>query len=128
MKYIVIALALFLVSCAGPKGDKGDSIIGPKGEIGSVGPTGLPGEVGPIGPQGPAGEDITPITVVKLCPGTTTYPGTYVEVAFCLGGKLYAVYSANGGFESEIPPGNYHSDGIGNSCNFTVGENCEVSN
>lgn len=89
------------------------------------------GNVGyPIpGPQGPAGKDGAPgtqITVVQLCPGITTYPSTFVEVAFCVNDKLYAVYSANGGFETEIVPGYYDSKGIGSSCSFYVETHCLV--
>lgn len=73
------------------------------------------------------GIDANSVSVVVLCPGTTLYPGTFVEVGFCIDGKLYATYSANGGFSTEIPPGTYSSNGIGSSCTFTVGENCNVT-
>lgn len=79
------------------------------------------------GIDGRDGEDASGVSVVVLCPGTTVYPGTFVEVGFCIDGKLYATYSANGGFSTEIPPGTYSSNGIGNSCTFTVGPNCQVT-
>ena len=91
---------------------------GPKGDTGAVGAT---------GPQGPAGQDATPVTVVKLCPGNTVYADTFVEIAFCIGGKLYATYSTHGGFSTEVPPGTYSSNGVGSSCSFTVGDNCSVT-
>lgn len=130
MKTLIICLVAFLISgCAGKDGSVGgQGSRGEQGEVGEIGPTGLPGQVGPQGNPGANGQDATPVTVVKLCPGVTTYPSTYVEIAFCVGGKLFGTYSANGGFSTELPPGNYLSDGIGNSCNFTVGPNCQVTN
>lgn len=104
----------------GPKGEKGDA--GEAGDTGPVGPS------GPVGPQGLPGIDGTSVTVVKLCPGTTVYPSKFVEVAFCINSKLYAVYSQNGGFETEIPPGSYGSNGINANCNFVVLPNCNVQN
>lgn len=91
------------------------------------GPQGLQGETGGSGSQGLPGIDSTPVTVVQLCPGVTTYPGVFVEVAICLQNKLYAVYSANGGFLVELVPGNYSSNAIGSSCSLTVAPNCVVS-
>lgn len=101
MKYLIILC--LLTACAGPRGPAGESI---KGE------------------PGPADE----ITVIKLCPGTTTYPGVFVEVALCLENKLYAVYSANNGFLVELVPGHYSSNAIGSACSLTVKDNCEVTN
>lgn len=140
---LVIMGAFLLTGCqgkTGAKGSSGDSIVGPAGPkgnaggTGATGPTGAtgsPGEstVGPAGPAGPAGSpgtDLTPISVVQFCPGTTSYANEFNEVGYCIGGNLYAVYSANDGFLSEIPPGNYTSDGIGSSCNFTVLPDCEI--
>jgi len=90
---------------------------------------GRPGNMGEQGIQGAPGHDgndAAPVTIVKLCPGTTTYPGIFVEIAFCVGGKLYGTYSANGGFSTELPPGNYNSNAIGSSCNFIILPNCIV--
>ncbi len=122
-------LILTLSACGRPeKGDRGDAGVSKQGETGEKGDIGLPGSPGEsiVGPPGASGVDATPVTIVKLCPGTTAYPGVYVEVALCLNNKLYGVYSANGGFLSEFPPGNYYSDGIGSACNLTVLANCVV--
>lgn len=101
-----------------------------QGATGDVGAQGVSGAsiVGPVGPQGQAGVNGTSVTVVKFCPGTTTYPSKFVEIGFCIGGKLYGTYSANDGFSTELPPGYYGSKGINSSCNFTVGANCTISN
>lgn len=114
MKNKMLTLSLLglvmLSACGkiGPSGPKGDSIVGP---------------------QGAPGQDASPVTVVQLCAGTTEYSSsTFVEVAFCVGGKLYGTYSANGGFSTEIVPGSYSSNGINSSCTFTVAENCQVTN
>ncbi len=119
MKYVLaiyflaflFCLAL-LAGCAPQKGDRGDT-----------GPIGIPGD----SIVGPPGQDATPTTIVTLCPGVTIYPGVFVEVAICLQGKLYGVYSANGGFLTELVPGTYSSNAIGSACNLTIGSNCVVS-
>ncbi len=88
----------------------------------------VPGPSGAPGLNGSNGTDGTTVTPVQLCPGETVYPSTFVEYAFCIQGHLYAVYSANGGFETYLPPGTYSSDAIGSSCTFTVGDNCQITN
>lgn len=115
---LAVALICFIVgfSSCGKQG-----IPGPRGEPGAT------GAQGDVGPQGPAGADALPVTVVQLCPGVTTYPATFVEVAFCIGGTLYATYSTHGGFSTELPPGTYSSNAVGSSCTFTVIDGCEVS-
>lgn len=83
------------------------------------------------GTNGLDGQDGTPGTVVtpiQFCPGAGSYPDTFPEVGFCLGGNLYAVYSANGGFLTEVLPGTWSSDGINASCTFTVAPSCVVTN
>lgn len=123
MNYVMLFLLLGAMVGCGKNGKDGAP--------GSQGPQGVPGLMGPAGPTGPQGApgiDGTSVTVVKFCPGTTVYPSKFIEVGFCIGGKLYAVYSANGGFESEIPPGSYGSNGINASCNFTVLANCGIQN
>lgn len=105
---------------------KGDSIVGPPGERGDTG-AGTIGLAGESGPQGQPGRDATPVTVIPLCPGESVYPDTFVEYAFCVGGKLYATYSANGGFTTYLPPGTYNSSAVNSACTFTVTENCNVS-
>ena len=89
------------------------------------------------GPQGPRGEQGIPgvngspaqiISSVQFCPGVSNYPSTFPEIGFCIDNNLYAVYSANDGFLTLIPPGYYHSNAIGSNCNFMVLPNCQVSN
>jgi hypothetical protein len=118
MKKYLIALVLgfFMVACG--KGDKGDP--------GSNGQDGAPGAVGSTGPQGDPGENGTEVTVKQFCPGTTHYPDTFCEVGFCVNGKLYATYSTHGGFSTEIAPGDYRSNGLNCSCDFTVTSNCGI--
>lgn len=65
---------------------------------------------------------------VQFCPNPTTYPSTFSEVGFCINNQLWGVYSVNNGFLTLIVPGNYSSNGINSSCNFTVGPNCTVTN
>jgi hypothetical protein len=91
------------------------------------GPVGATGAAGRDGVDGKDGQDAE-VSIVKLCPGVTTYPSKFVEIAFCFDGKLYGTYSANGGFSTELPPGNYTSTGIGSSCNFKIKANCVVEN
>ena len=118
----------------GPQGVPGESIVGPvgpQGQTGQSGPQGLPGVQGPAGPQGPSGANGSPGTVIapiQFCQGITpSYPSTFPESGFCIDGNIYAVYSANDGFLSIIPPGTYSSDGINASCTFTVTSNCGVT-
>lgn len=88
------------------------------------GPQGAPGT---NGTNGVNGVDATPVTVVPLCPGfVPSYPNVFPEYGLCIGTTLYGVYSANGGFLAELPPGTYSSNGINASCNLTVKPNCEV--
>lgn len=128
-----IALAFALSACCGPRGRTGaPGVAGPKGDTGLPGADGADGRdgvdgtdgqdgaTGPQGPQGPAGADGQIAQIVQLCPGTTTYPGVFVEVALLINGKLYGVYSANNGFLTYFPPGTYHSNAIGSSCNFRI--------
>jgi hypothetical protein len=98
---------------------------------GLAGASGSPGSVGPAGPVGEPGLpglNATPVTTVRFCPSNTAvYPTTFPEYGICLGGQLYGVYSANGGFLALLPPGAYSSDGINDSCTFTIKANCVVS-
>lgn len=123
----VFALALAFSACAyqGPSGAQGSP--GLNGHDGSPGQDGNAGQNGQNGADGKDGIDATPVTVVQLCPGSTSYPSTFVEVAFCVGGRLYGTYSANGGFSTELVPGTYSSNAIGSSCNLTVEANCVVT-
>jgi hypothetical protein len=85
----------------------------------------LNGTPGQRGAEGSPGIVVTPI---QFC-GTSSnsYPDVFNEIGFCIDGNIYAVYSQNGGFLTEIGPGNYSSDGINSSCNFTVASNCVVT-
>lgn len=121
----MIAIAFSLASCSqghkGDKGENGDTVVGP------AGPQGDPGQDGRDGAVGPAGADGRIATVVPLCPGVSSYPGVFVEVALLINGSLYAVYSANDGFLTLIPPGDYHSNAIGSACNFHVNADATVT-
>jgi hypothetical protein len=123
----------------GPQGATGNT--GPQGPQGlpglpgSTGPQGATGAVGPVGPQGevgPQGAHGTIISFVQLCPGfIPTYPTIFPEYGECVQNAdgtstLYGVYSANGGFWAELPPGTYSSDGINASCTLTIGQNCAL--
>ncbi len=119
-------LVLFSLTACGPS-EHTSRFVGIPGPTGSRGTDGLQGETGSTGPQGNPGSDANSVTVVQLCPGVTTYPSVFSEVAFCIQHKLYATYSANGGFSTEIVPGAYSSNGINSSCSFTVGLDCLVT-
>lgn len=103
---------------------------GSNGTNGNDGTNGSDGTDGTNGTNGSNGIDATPITVVQLCAPSfvPSYPSVFPEVALCIDNNLYGVYSANGGFFSELTPGTYSSDGINSSCTLTVGPNCQVSN
>lgn len=100
----------------GAQGEKGD-----KGDIGETGAQGVAGN------NGQNGADGTQITVVQLCGSCVgAYPAVFPEIGLCMGGKLFGVYSANGGFLVEINNGAYNSQGINCSCSFTV-NGCTVN-
>ena len=109
----------------GTNGSNGTN--GTNGATGAQGPQGTAGTNGTNGANGTNGTNGTVLTIVQFCPGTASYPSTFPEVGVCIANSLYAVYSANDGFLSLIPPGGYTSNGIGSSCNFTVGANCTIS-
>lgn len=113
----ILLISMLLVACRGPEGIQG-----------GTGERGLPGEsiVGPTGPAGSPGQDGTSVVPVQLCPGTPTYPSIFIEVGYCISGKLYAVYSAKDGFLTYLPDGEYSSDAIGSRCTFTV-SGCTVT-
>lgn len=93
------------------------------GTIGQTGPsghTGATGATGHTGATGAAGNPGTTIQVVKFCPQTQQYPNVFPELGFIIGGKIYAVFSVNGGYLTELPPGAYNSNAVGSNCNFTV--------
>lgn len=90
--------------------------------VSCVGPT------GPQGPMGPAGSNGTLIRIIQFCPGVVSqYPTTFPEVGFCINNSIWAVYSANDGFLTEIIPGRWNSNAIGSACSFTVLPGCIVT-
>lgn len=124
MKKVIILMSL----CVGLLTTGCGSSQGLQGQQGAVGDTGSTGPKGDTGAQGPAGADGTLITIVQFCPNSVpVYPSVFPEIGECINGKLYAVYSANGGFLALIPPGGYSSAGIGSNCNFIVLPNCVIS-
>lgn len=118
MKYYKVGLVLLTIAFVMAACSKIESQAGPAGRAGN---DGAPGATGPRGADG------TTITLVQLCPGVTTYPGVFVELAECINNKLYGVYSANNGFLTELPPGRYSSNAIGSACNLTIEANCIVT-
>lgn len=118
----LLAVVFFLTGCRGNRGADGYSIQGSQGVPGQS----ITGPQGPPGAPGTNGTDSTPVTVVQFCPGTPSYPSTFPEVGICLAGSIYAVYSANDGFLTLIPPGQYNSNAVGSACTFTVLENCQI--
>lgn len=120
-----------VAGAAGTQGAVGAT--GATGAAGAAGAQGIQGQQGAVGAtgatgaQGAAGQNATPVTMVQFCPGITpSYPSSFPEIGLCLGGQLYGVYSANGGFLALLPPGSYSSNGINASCNFTIAANCVV--
>ena len=92
---------------------------------------GATGSTGPQGPQGNPGDpgaNGTVITAKNLCPGTPSYPSTFIEVAYCIDHNLYGVYSTNGGFLTLLPPGAYNSNAVGSTCGFTIQPDCVIVN
>lgn len=129
---VVLPTGGALVQCGVYQAYIANGAQGATGNSGTNGQDGV-GLVGPAGPQGDAGVDgqdgidTTPIIVVNLCPGVTTYPSIFIETALCISGNLYGVYSANGGFLTYLAPGNWSSNAIGSACSLTIGPNCTVS-
>lgn len=144
-QFIIWLLSMFVLAACGPQGVQGiQGGMGEKGttgNAGSKGTSGLPGVdgkdgkdgaqgvKGDTGANGQNGQDAIPVRFVKFCPGSDpVYPSIFPEYGLCVGGQVYAVYSANGGFGVLLPPGVYGSNGIGSSCIFKIGENCEIGN
>lgn len=104
-----------------------NGVVGPAGATGAIGVTGPVGDRGPAGLDGTNGSNGTEITIVQFCPGTPSYPSTFPEIGFVINGGIYAVYSANDGFMTYLPPGLYQSNAIGSSCTFTINADGSVS-
>lgn len=70
---------------------------------------------------------IAGVTMVQFCSNyTTTYPSSFPEFGFCIGGVLYATYwNGSQAFTAEVVPGLYESTSP-QGCTFTVYANCEV--
>ena len=119
MKYLVLTLVVLIAACDRP-------LNGTNGAPGPSGPQGT----SPAPVPGPSGTPGTIVTMVELCGSSfvPTYPTTFPEYAECVGDQLYGVYSANGGFEALLPPGEYTSDGVNASCTFEVQANCVIVN
>lgn len=79
------------------------------------------------GEQGPPGTPASARVFVQLCPGTQSYPGVFIEYAECINDNLWGVYSANNGFYTFFPPGNYSSNALGSACNLTIQPHCVVT-
>jgi len=106
-----------------------NGINGVNGLNGADGRDGVDGRDGADGRDGVDGINGTVVTVQQFCPAShvPSYPSTFPEVGMCIGGKMYGVYSANGGFLVYMPPGVYSSNGINSSCTFTLSANCQVN-
>lgn len=78
------------------------------------------------GPQGPPG---TQVTMVQFCTNyNTNYPSTFPEYGFCVNGNLYATYwDGTDAWTSEVVPGNYESTSTSAPCNFSVSQNCAIT-
>lgn len=135
----LIVVALSLAACGqGPQGAGctvspiGVSVAAPNGgsllQCGATQQLILNGSNGQNGSNGLNGTNGTTVAPVQFCPGTSVYPSTFIEVGFCIDNTLYAVYSANGGFLTTVLPGSWGSNGINASCNFVVGNNCQIIN
>jgi hypothetical protein len=143
VKYL--ALVLLIAGCnqqdftssVGPKGDSGvqgqngaDGQNGTNGQNGADGQNGTNGQNGADGQNGTNGQngaDAESIQVLQLCNGQPIYPSVFIEVAFKINNKLYAVYSIPGAFMTELTPGDYHSEAIGSRCNFTVNNDATIT-
>lgn len=129
-KFIIVSLIFINSACAnydqtGPRGAPGGNCTVSNVTGGSLVscPDGTQTFVsnGLIGPVGPAGSPGTLLTPVQFCPNVTpNYPSTFPEYGFCIEGKLYGVYSTNGGFLALLPDGTYNSNAVGSSCTFTI--------
>ncbi len=111
------------VGPAGPQGVPGEpGTTGPQGSAGTQGLPGLDGTNGANGVDGAPGTPGTVITPIQFCDASfvPTYPSIFPEYGLVIDGKMYGVYSANGGFLVYLPPGTYNSNGINASCTFTI--------
>jgi hypothetical protein len=82
---------------------------------------------GSDGQNGSPGTVVAPIKFCHASCAATSYPNNFPEVGFKIDGKIWAVYSKNGGFLTEIVPGRYSSQGVGCSCTFVVNNDGTVT-
>lgn len=137
MKLLVVLSCLLLAACGqvsqGPAGKDGSSCSVQTLSSSTVLPNGgsliqCTNGTSSLIANGTNGTPGTVMAPLQFCPGTPSYPSKFIEVGFVINGSVYAVYSANGGFMALIPPGNYTSNGIGSSCNFTLNADNTVTN
>jgi hypothetical protein len=139
---ILLILTIYVLSCGqefdgsvgsqGPPGPHGSGCSVQTVSVSSVAPNGgaliqCQDGTSSLILNGTVGVPGTVIAPIQFCPGVTTYPSQFNEVGFCISNNLYAVYSANDGFLSYIPPGYYSSNAINSTCNFYVNANCVIS-
>ena len=135
------------VGPSGPQGSPGQSITGTSGSNGSSCSTSTvsANDAAPNGgalisctdgssslllngTNGSDGTAGTLVTAIQFCGSVTgSYPSTFPEIGFCINNNIYAVFSTNGGFLTEVLPGTWSSDGINASCTFTVSAGCVVN-
>lgn len=129
MNKLVSFLVILILSACGKPGVGAAGAKGDSGGVGVQGETGATGDRGLVGITGATGNYGTSITPIQFCPSTfiPSYPSVFPEYGICMGGQMFGVYSANGGFWTLLPPGRYSSDGINASCTFTIGSNCAVT-
>jgi hypothetical protein len=114
------------LSCTVKQLAQGAQIMCPDGSVALI-TDGTNGINGTDGINGTNGTDATPVTTVQFCPGTPTYPSTFPEFGIIISGVMYGVYSQNGGFLAQLPPGKYYSNGIGSTCNFTINPDLTIT-
>lgn len=115
MKWLLLSMCLLAVGCARREGDRG-----PAGADGSAGLTGAQGKQGLPGLNGTNAT----IDVIRLCPNIS---GSYPEVMWRTGGKIYAVYDLTTQVRLvEVVAGNYVTTD-GRNCYFTVHADATVT-
>lgn len=120
-----------LVDCGDTQSVISNGATGAQGEVGEQGASGTNGTNGTNGQAGQNGLNGLPgtlVTPIQFCTGfTPTYPSVFAESGICINNTIYGVYSSQGGFLAELPPGVYSSLGINTSCVFMIEYNCKVT-
>ena len=83
---------------------------------------------GTNGNPGMPGMPGTQIKMIQFCPGSASYPSTFLEYGMLIGTSVYGVYSANDGFLAYLPPGLYLSNAINSTCDFTINADGSITN